>query len=94
MIIDTLKPTDSVDEVVSVILSLFGDTPEGQAPKNLTLCTAHRSKGREWDRVYLLGRNKYMPSRFARQDWQVLQEKNLCYVSVTRSKNELIEVIV
>jgi hypothetical protein len=94
VIIDTLLPTDSVDSVISVILSLFGDTPEGQAPKNLTLCTAHRSKGREWHRVYLLGRNKYMPSKFARQDWQIDQEKNLIYVGVTRARSELIEVTV
>ena len=94
VIIDTLKPTDSVDEVINVILSLFGDTPEGQNAKSLTLCTAHKSKGREWHRVYLYGRNKYMPSKFARQDWQVVQENNLIYVAVTRSKSELIEVTV
>lgn len=94
VIIDTMKATDTVDSMIAIIQSMFGDTPDGQTPKNLTLCTAHKSKGREWHRVYLLGRNKYMPSKFARQDWQVEQENNLIYVSVTRSKNELIEVVV
>lgn len=93
VIIDTLKPTDSVEEIFRIIQSMFGDTQDGQTPKNLTLCTAHKSKGREWHRVYLLGRNKYMPSKFARQDWQVTQENNLVYVAVTRAKSELIEVI-
>ena len=92
VVIDSLQPTDTVETVISTILGLFGDTPDGQQPKNLTLCTAHKSKGREWHRVYLLGRNKYMPSKFARQDWQVEQENNLIYVAVTRAKSELIEV--
>jgi len=58
----------------------------------LTLATVHRSKGREWVRVYLIGRNEYMPSGYARQDWEMEQERNLMYVAVTRTKKELVEV--
>jgi DNA helicase II / ATP-dependent DNA helicase PcrA len=94
VIMDTLKPSDAVSEVVSIIEGLFGDTPEGGKAKSLTLCTIHRSKGREWHRVYWFGRNKYQPSPYARQDWQVEQEHNLMYVACTRAKSELIEVIV
>ena len=71
---------------------LFGDTPDGERPKNLTLSTVHKAKGREWGRVYLLGRNKFMPSKWARQPWQQVQERNLIYVAVTRAKRELVEV--
>lgn len=60
----------------------------------LTLSTVHKSKGREWSRVYILGRSTYMPSKWARQDWQQAQERNLEYVAVTRSKGELINVMV
>lgn len=74
------------------IETLFGDTPEGEAPRSLTLSTIHKAKGREWDVVYLLGREQLMPSKFARQQWQLDQETNLMYVAVTRAKQTLIEV--
>lgn len=76
------------------IESLFGNTPEGEQPKTFTLATIHRSKGREWERVYWLGRNRYQPSPFARQEWQAEQERNLMYVAATRAKRELVDVIV
>ena len=60
----------------------------------LTLCTAHRSKGREWERVYLIGRNAYMPSSWASTAEERQAEENLQYVAVTRTKRELVEVIV
>jgi DNA helicase-2/ATP-dependent DNA helicase PcrA len=75
------------------IAQLFEDTPDGQKSRTLTLSTVHKSKGREWPRVYLYGRNKFMPSPFARQQWQMDQEVNLMYVAVTRAKAELIEVV-
>lgn len=83
---------DTVDALAQFINRLFGDTPDGQRPKCITFSTVHKSKGREWDRVFLLGRNRYMPSKFARQDWEKQQEVNLQYVAGTRTKKELIEV--
>ncbi len=58
----------------------------------LTLCTAHKSKGREWDNVAIL-RPELMPSKWARQAWQALQEENLMYVAWTRAKQRLIFLI-
>lgn len=58
----------------------------------LTLSTVHKSKGREWRRVVVLGREEYMPSPWARQDWQQVQEQNLIYVAVTRAMRELVYV--
>lgn len=69
---------------------LFADNIDGKPAPNLTLSTIHKSKGREWDRVYQLGFTTYCPSPFARQDWQKEQERNLCYVAVTRAKSELV----
>lgn len=82
----------SVDELTVEINRMFGDTPEGEQPKVLTLSTVHRSKGREWHRVFLLGRGTFMPSPYARKDWQQTQEANLEYVAVTRAQRELIDV--
>ena len=39
--------------------------------------------------MFILGFNKYMPSKYARQEWQKDQERNIIYVAITRSKNEL-----
>lgn len=63
-----------------------------QPNKVLTLSTIHRAKGKEWNRVYLIGRNRYMPSPYAESPEDILQEENLMYVAVTRSKDQLIEV--
>jgi len=91
-IIEMMPPNSEVIDVRAKIERLFGDTPEGRASENLTLSTIHKSKGREWNRVYWYGRNLYQPSKYAKQDWQIEQEINVFYVAATRSKSELIEV--
>jgi superfamily I DNA/RNA helicase len=82
---------NSVSDLVSHIRSLFSDTPEGEKPKAFTLSTIHKSKGREWNRVYFLRRD-LLPSKYAKQPWQLEQESNLEYVAITRAKVELIYV--
>lgn len=83
---------ETPQDVIGYIGRLFGDTPAGQLPNVFTLATVHRSKGREWDRVFLLDRAGLMPSKWARQDWQKVQEDNLIYVAATRAKRVLVEV--
>lgn len=75
-----------VASVVDFIERLFGDNVKGA----VTLCTYHRAKGREWDRVLLLEHSSRCPSRAARQEWQLEQERNLAYVAVTRAKKTLV----
>jgi DNA helicase-2/ATP-dependent DNA helicase PcrA len=94
IIISSCDSGAGIDVLRAKIDALFGNTPEGQTPKNLTLATIHKSKGREWSRVYWLGRNRYQPSPFARQEWQQEQEQNLMYVAATRTKDALVDVIV
>lgn len=79
----------TVDQLRSKIAAMFVDGDNEKKP-TLTLSTVHKSKGREWSRVFVLGRNAYMPSRWARQDWQQVQEANLIYVAYTRAMEELI----
>lgn len=80
-----------VDCVRGKIINMFQDSEHERKP-TITLSTVHKSKGREWQRVFILGRNMYMPSRYARQQWQLDQENNLIYVAITRSQNELVYV--
>ena len=80
-----------ISDLTKHINSLFGDTPEGERPKVFTLSTIHKAKGREWNRVYILRRD-LMPSKYAKQAWELQQEENLEYVAITRAKVELIYV--
>lgn len=93
VLIQILPAEATVADLKDHIKKLFGDTKEGEMPKCFTLSTVHKSKGREWPTVYLYNRRELMPSRYARQDWQIEQEKNLCYVAVTRAMSNLVEVI-
>jgi superfamily I DNA/RNA helicase len=78
---------DTVDALCAVIGSLFEDKA-GESTPCVVLCSGHKSKGREWDRVHLLGLEELQPARTSR-DWQARQEVNLMYVMVTRAKAEL-----
>ena len=59
----------------------------------VVLSTIHRSKGLEWDTVYLIHPEK-LPSKAARKmgGWHLAQEHNLLYVAVTRSKRRFVYV--
>lgn len=54
----------------------------------ITLSTIHRAKGLEWPLVFLLDW-VLLPSKYAEQEWELTQEKNLQYVAVTRAKLDL-----
>lgn len=87
----SLKKYD-VEDLVNEIQGMFGDTKVGEKAKVLTLSTVHKSKGREWKRVFMLGRSKFMPSPYAKKPWQQEQEANLEYVGITRAIEEFIDV--
>ena len=94
---------DTVDEIVTKIRDLFKDSnganfKGGQqyvvGSNTVTLSTVHKAKGREWEKVWILGWGEYMPSKWARQEWEMVQEDNLQYVAVTRAKRDLVLVSV
>lgn len=74
----------TIPSLIARIKAMFSDT-NGV----LTLCTVHKAKGKEWGRVAIL-RPELMPSKWARQDWQMTQEENLMYVAYTRARSHLI----
>lgn len=69
-------------------------SPANPTSPVLTLSSIHKSKGLEYPTVFLLGRNAFMPSRFATLPWMLVQESNLTYVAITRAKTHLVEVTV
>lgn len=76
----------TVSALLAAIDRMFSDNTGADL---LTLCTAHKSKGLEWNRVFIY-RADLMPSKYARQAWQIEQEKNLQYVAWTRAKHTLV----
>ena len=84
--IGDLKRGDPIWKLINSIETLFSDNDAMQV---LTLGTVHKSKGLEWERVFVMDADKYMPSKWAKKDWQIAQEDNLCYVAATRSMGEL-----
>jgi DNA helicase II / ATP-dependent DNA helicase PcrA len=75
------------EDAVALASGMFSDKSKGVA-----LCTVHKSKGLEWDKVFLLGRAELMPSKLATTPEQQVQEDNLIYVAITRAKADLVEV--
>lgn len=79
-----------VSDAVAYVDEMFADGVDNV----LTLSTIHKSKGREWERVFWLDRTGTCPSKWARQEWQQNAEVNLMYVAATRAQSELIDLIV
>lgn len=80
-----MEMADSILNLITAIQKMFSD--EG-SDRVVTLCTVHKSKGLEADRVFVLNRDR-MPSKWATKEWQQKQERNLIYVACTRAKKHL-----
>lgn len=89
---DSRSITHLIDEINDLFVadSYNSDDNRAKVKKKdvLTLCSIHKSKGLEWDNVYILDAWR-MPSKYAKQDWQKEQETNLQYVAYTRAKINL-----
>jgi len=73
-------------EAVELLNKIFSDKDSKNV---ITLSSIHKAKGLENDRVFVAER-QLMPSKFAKTDRELEQEKNLEYVCYTRAKKELI----
>jgi superfamily I DNA/RNA helicase len=87
---DNIKALETMSEGLSNVTQLkmrinnvFAENSDG-----ICLSTVHKAKGLEADNVYILCKS-LMPSRNAKQDWELEQELNLQYVAYTRAKNTL-----
>lgn len=82
-ILEASPADDGLDGVREMIDYLF------RPGAGIQLTTVHRAKGLEWRRVGILD-PFLIPSRYARQDWQLEQEDHLFYVAVTRAQERLV----
>lgn len=84
MFLDAAKDLEHLDSLITASFS------EDGAAK-VTLCTIHKAKGLESERVFIINMGA---SGKANQDWQRQQEVNCCYIAVTRAKSHLAYVSV
>lgn len=74
----------TASDMVGMLQRIFSD----DNTTGIQLSTIHRSKGLEADNVFIVCR-ELMPSKYAKQEWQMEQENNLTYVAYTRAKKLL-----
>ena len=85
-----INQTSDSNNLTNIIAELFREDK-----KAIRLMTIHRSKGLENNRVFLIDKfngTKTIPSPFATKGWELVQEKNLLFVAITRAKEELIYI--
>jgi DNA helicase-2/ATP-dependent DNA helicase PcrA len=75
--------------LIEEIDNLFKD----EAKNTIKLCTAHKSKGLEAERVFLLSPGKFPLAYPTMTDEQRVQEGNLEYVAITRAKHTLVYLV-
>lgn len=73
----------STGQLIARIKEIFS---EDKAP--VTLMSCHASKGLEANDVYII-KPELMPFKRATQDWELVQEQNLCFVAWSRAKTGL-----
>lgn len=84
MSIKQYSKAESVSDMIEYIEEkLFAEGDDNV----IWLSSIHRAKGLEADRVFIVNWHK-MPLK-VKEDWQIIQEKNLQYIAVTRAKKEL-----
>lgn len=74
----------TTETMIKIVDSLY----EKNAPGAVLLSTIHKAKGLEWPDVLMLDPH-LIPSKYAKQPWQLQQEFNIRYVGVTRAQNVL-----
>ncbi len=80
-------------DLTELLGGMFSDSG-GSSSSTILLSTIHKAKGREWEKVFILGENQYQPSKYAKQPWMMVQENNLMYVATTRAKDILVHIVV
>lgn len=88
MFLDMCEFDETVDDLVRKIKSIFTDSTDGPDTPSVLLSTIHKAKGGEWRDVFILDVDR-IPSEYATEYWQLVQERNLLYVAITRSQQNL-----
>ncbi len=80
-LIDCLDPLDNIQTLIKILRNMFENTNA-----TIILSSIHKAKGLEADRVFWLNSKQTMKTT---HEWEELQERNIKYVAITRSKRDL-----
>lgn len=81
-----LQLSGTVAETSRKVLKIFTNSSKG-----IPLMTIHKSKGLEFNRVFIM-RDDLLPSRYAESKDDMIQERNLDWVKRSRAKKDLIYI--
>lgn len=84
------QANNGIDLLLQKIEYLFTDKQDKYS--RVTFATAHKSKGLENERIFILLPDKLPLVWKGQKEWQYEQEMNLKYVAITRAKKELVWV--
>lgn len=79
-----MEGCDTIDCCIETINNLFEDKSAA-----IILCTIHKAKGLEAERVFWLDRFDCPMYFKGQRPWEAKQELNICYVAATRAKKSL-----
>lgn len=81
--------SDSIQEFLDEF-TLYNEKTEDDEGDNISLMTAHYSKGLEFDNVFIIGlEERNFPHFLSIRNDDVNEERRLAYVAMTRAKNKL-----
>jgi DNA helicase-2/ATP-dependent DNA helicase PcrA len=85
------EPDAVVAQWLAWLPSALADDHRGSGPRDaVTLCSFHRSKGLEWDAVWIVGIEQgLVPIGRSTSDAAIAEERRLLYVALTRASVEL-----
>lgn len=87
-LIGHIGPSANLRDLERLINKIFEDEASGDG---ITFMTIHKAKGLEAKFVWGI-RPDLLPSRYAKTDWALQQERNLGYVQVTRAQQQFMYV--
>ena len=90
-VIGQYKKTKRVGGTIEKFMYMKTQDPDRQGASRIELSSIHQAKGTEADNVIIWGWSM-MPSVHAKSEWELIQERNLRYVAVTRAKKKLLLV--
>ena len=90
-VIGQYRKTKRTGGTIDKFMGIKTQDPDRPGVSSIELSSIHQAKGTEANNVIIWGWNM-MPSVHAESEWELIQERNLRYVAVTRAKKKLLLV--
>lgn len=81
-----LQKNQTVSKTILALTEIFKNRKDA-----IPLMTIHKSKGLEFSRVFIM-RNDLIPSKYATNEFDIEQERNLDWVKRSRAKDEIVYI--